>query len=220
MAYGMGLRSFVALPVEKGGIVFRSIVVHNADIKINSLKLNAAYGLSATQTLLLGTPYRLSSGNADRLGDVSALYRHTVWQSDNASGTTRLGLLGGAVVPTDSKRDSAAQAGAVLTRFRDRYEIDVDALYQSGVDDRPDSGRYDLSWQYRIAPATYPDWGIGPEWYIVGELGGRWAKGENTTQQVTVGLQRVTRRWVLEGGMVRDLTSPNETQTVFSVRFH
>ena len=34
-----------------------------------------------------------------------------------------------------------------------------------------------IAWQYRLSPAVYPEWGIGHEWYIDLELGGRWDEG-------------------------------------------
>jgi hypothetical protein len=32
---------------------------------------------------------------------------------------------------------------------------------------RPDGARYDVSWQYRMTPAEYPDWGLVSEWDVV-----------------------------------------------------
>lgn len=216
----MGLRSFVALPVEKGGTVVRAAVEHNTDTDTTHLAVNAAYGVNHRQTLLFGMPYRLSSGDGDRTGDVSALFRQIVLQSDTGTGTDRLGLLGGVIIPTDSDRDEAVQAGAVFTRYRGRNEIDLDVLYQKGLGNRDNRARYDLSWQYRISPSEYPDWGIPPEWYVVTELGGRWSEAHSTVHQFTLGLQRVAGRWVFEGGVIQDLNNPNHTRFLISVRFH
>lgn len=172
--FAMGLRSFVALPVEKGGTVTRFAFEH-ADLNdTNIFMTSAAYGLSNNQTLLFGVPYRLSPEGDNKLGNLSALYRHTIWQQDRFSGTTRFALLGGAVIPTHNNRDSAIQTGFVFTHFQDRHELDVDALYQVGMNNRDDSGRYDISWQYRLTPAEYPDWGISSELHSVLELNGRW----------------------------------------------
>jgi hypothetical protein len=96
VAFGMGLRSFVALPVEKAGTVLRATAGHNAYTDANHLILSAAYGISHRQTLLFGVPYRLSSGEGDRMGDVSALYRHIVIQSDQDAGTAHLNIRSGA----------------------------------------------------------------------------------------------------------------------------
>ncbi len=220
LAQGMGLRSFVALPVEKGGSVLRGTVEHNADTDSNKFMINAAYGISHQQTLLLEIPYRLSPNGGDRLRDIGVLYRHTVLQSDTPQGTDRLGLLGGVIVPTDDKRDEAVQAGAVFTHYRGRNEFDLDVLYQQGLGDRDNTARYDMSWQYRLSPLEYPEWGIPHEWYIVTELGGRWEQGDPTVHQFTLGLQWVLKRWMFEGGAVQDLNSPNQTRYMFSIRFH
>ena len=161
--YGMGLRSFVALPVEKDGAVVRLAFERAKQSDIDSVTTSMAYGLSAKQTVLLGLPYRLSPAGKDRQGDLSVLYRHIVWKNDSFMGTDRFGVLAGLIVPTENDRDAAVQAGLVFTHFKNRNEIDVDILYQSGIDDRLNSGRYDLSWQYRLSPVDRPDWGFASE---------------------------------------------------------
>ena len=184
----MGLRSFVALPVDKGGSVLRFLSDYNFDSNSNVLITSVAYGLSRTQTLLFGLPYRFSTGENNRFNDFSALYRHTLWQNDTAGGTNRFAFLGGFIIPTDSNRDSATQAGFVFTHFKDKHEIDIDALYQKGIGNRNDSGRYDISWQYRLNPKILPDWGIENEIYSELEINGRWKQGNKTSQQITAGL--------------------------------
>jgi len=57
----MGLRSFVALPVDKGGTVIRLKFEHAKDADADSLTTSAAYGFTGTQILLLDMPWRLSS---------------------------------------------------------------------------------------------------------------------------------------------------------------
>ena len=216
----MGLRSFVALPVEKEGTVIRLAFEHAKDADTNTLTTSAAYGISNKQTLLLGMPYQLSPAGGNRQGDLSVLYRHIVWQEDSLSGTNRLGFLGGAIIPTDDDRDGAAQAGFVFTHFKNRHEIDIDALFQAGSNNRPDSGLYDISWQYRLSPTERSDWGINPELNSVLELNGRWTEGNKTIHQVTVGLQRIHQKWVIEGGVAKDIISEKELRYILSIRFH
>jgi hypothetical protein len=218
--FSMGLRSFVALPVEKEGAVIRLAFEHAKDSDSNNLITSMAYGLSSKQTLLLGLPYRISPAGNNRQGDISALYRHIVWQEDHPSGTDRLGLLGGVIVPAENDRDAAIQAGFVFTHFKGRNEIDIDALYQLGINSRLDSGLYDLSWQYRISPVERPDWGISPELNSVLELNGRWTEGNNMTHQLTAGLQWVHQKLVIEGGIVKDINNTKETRYILSTRFH
>ena len=216
----MGLRSFVALPVEKGGAVMRISYVNAQQASTDTLDANAAYGISAKQTLLLGLPYRLSPAGSNQQGDLSLMYRHIVWQQDSLEGTNRLGLLGGAVVPTESDREAAIQAGFVFTRFRNRHELDIDALYQQGLENRIDRGRYDVSWQYRLTPETRPDWGIGQELNSVLELNGRWSEGNSITHQITLGLQWINQKLVVEGGVFKDLNNAAEIGYIASMRFH
>lgn len=216
----MGLRSFVALPVEKEGAVIRLAVEHTQDADTNIFTTRIAYGFSAKQALLFSLPYRLSPAGNNRQGDVSALYRHILWQEDSQSGTDRFALLGGGIIPTENDRDAAAQAGFVFTHFKNRHEIDIDILYQVGIDQRPDSGLYDLSWQYRISPDERPDWEITKELYSVVELNGRWSEASNTTHQLTAGLQWVHQKWVIEGGISRDINNEKELRYLLSTRFH
>lgn len=216
----MGLRSFVALPVDKGGSVLRFLTNYNLDTDTSVLFTSLAYGISGTQTLLLGIPYRLSPNGDSRQGDVSALYRQTLWQNDTADGTNRLAFLGGFIIPTNTGIDGATQAGVVFTHFKDKHEIDLNVLYQKGFDNRMDSGRYDISWQYRISPTMLPDWGIADEVYSVLELNGRWKQGNTMSQQITMGLTWVKPKLVIEGGLVKELNNQEDTHLVVSTRFH
>jgi len=216
----MGLRSFVALPLEKGGTVLRLIDTHNLDRDLNILTTNLAYGISGTQTLFFALPYRISPSGDSRLGDLSMLYRHVVWQVDDEEGTSRLGLLGGMVAPTDGNRDVRFQAGAVATFYRRRHEWDLDLLWVQGTGNSGNAARYDVSWQYRLTPAKYPEWGPASEWDVVLELNGRWIEGNALVHQLTTGLQWIHRRWVLEGGIVQDLNGPRDTRVVLSTRLH
>ena len=219
-AMGMGLRAFVALPVDAGGAVLRLFGQHSTDRDVSVLTTSLAYGIARKHTLFLGLPYRVSPSGGDRLGDLSVLYRYTLWQVDQPGSTSRLGLLGGVILPTDNERDARVQAGAVATFFRGRREWDLDVLWVEGLNAARDAARYDVSWQYRLAPARYPEWGSVPEWWGVLELNGRWLEGDSMVHQITAGLQWVHRRWVLEGGVVRDLNGPEDTQLVLSMRIH
>ena len=216
----MGLRSLVALPIDKGGSVLRFTLESADKADSDTLITSAAYGLSADQTLFFGLPYRIDSGDHDRTGDLSVLYRHISWREDSREGTNRLGLLAGAVLPSHSDSDSAAQAGLVFTHFKKRNEVDADFLYRFGNDERFDSARYDISWQYRLQPARRPAWGLVPELNTVLELNGRWLEGDKVVHQYTVGLQWIHPRLVLEGGIVQDFSHGNESLLLLSTRYH
>ena len=219
-ALPMGLRSFVALPIDKGGTVVRAQYHRNTDADTEVFIANAAYGLSSKQTLLFGLPYRLSPGGAGQAGDLSALYRHIILQEDSTQSTRRLGVLGGLVVPTDSNRDARLQLGAVATIYKGRTEWDLDVLWIEGLNDTKNKARYDIAWQYRLSPSVYPEWGIGHEWHLNLELGGRWNEGNTMVHQATIGLQSIHRQWVFEGGVVQNLNAFTETQFILSTRFH
>lgn len=217
----MGLRSFVALPINKGGVVTRLVVDEVPETNNEQLTSNLAYGLDSKQTFFLAAPYRISSGKGDRLGDISLLYRNLVWQNIDSVNPTRFGLLLGAVAPTDSDRDPKASAGFVVTHVNDRHEVDVDALWQYGIDEAPNALRYDVSYQYRIYPQEYPEWGLSSVVNSVFEFAGRGIEGNTVVQQVTGGLQWVvTPRWVFEGGVTQDLNGPDDTNYIISTRFH
>ncbi|KGJ99185.1 hypothetical protein [Thalassotalea sp. ND16A] len=219
-ANGMGMRSLVALPIDKGGYVIRfsyeSLTDGERDVFISS----AAYGLTKDKALLIGMPYQITPGARNRVGDFSVLYRHTVLQDDFFSGTSRFALLGGVVVPSDNDREPAIQAGFVYTLFKNKHEFDIDVLYREGIDNRPSNGQYDLSWQYRLSPSQLPDWGIVSQLNTVAELNGRWQEGNEMTNQVTLGLQWVHPRWVIEGGVIKNITNNNELSLILSTRFH
>jgi hypothetical protein len=219
-ASAMGLRSLVALPVDKGGSVVRFTLETADEADTDYLITSAAYGISADQTMLLGLPYRIEPDDQDRTGDLSVLYRHISWREDKLDGTDRLGLLMGALLPSQADDNSAVQAGLVFTHFKNRNEIDSDLLYRFGKDDRLDSARYDISWQYRLRPSRRPAWGLVPELNTVLELNGRWLEDEDVVHQLTTGLQWIHPQWVLEGGMARDIRNGNETRLILSTRFH
>lgn len=220
-SYAMGLRSFVALPINKGGVVTRLVVDEVPETNNEQLTSNLAYGIDGRQTLFIAAPYRISSGKGDRLGDISLLYRNILWQDIESTNPTRIGLLLGGVAPTDSDRDLKASAGFVVTHVNDKHEIDVDALWQYGIDDAPNTLRYDLSWQYRIYPQEFPEWGLSSLVNTVFEFAGRGVEGDTVVQQITGGLQWVvTPRWVLEGGIIQDINGPDDTNYIVSARFH
>ncbi len=208
----------VALPVEKEGVV---IGFHMETEKVtDTFSLSAAYGVNNRQSILLRIPFVLSSPAKDELGDISTLLRYTLWRQDRFSGTSRLGLLGGVVLPIAEDSEWATQAGFVFTQFKDRHEIDIDAIYLSGLNDRPDSGRYDISWQYRISPEQRATWGIEGELHSVLEFNGRWVNAVKPQRQITLGLQFVHPKIVIEGGIIRSLKESKDTQTIFGIRFH
>lgn len=216
----MGLRSFVALPVDKGGTVLRFQYERNLDDAESIAIANLAYGINIKQALFIGLPYKLSPDGGSRTGDLNLLYRLTFWQRDRVDSTRRFAMLAGMVAPTEQRRNVAAQAGFVFTAVQKRTEWDLDALYIAGSHIQPDRARYDVSWQYRVSPSHYPDWGIGPELNVVLELNGRWVEHQNLIHQVTAGLQWIHPRWILEGGVYQNISGPGDIHFLLSTRMH
>ncbi len=214
----MGLRSLVALPVEKDGGVVRSVWEHQTEAEF--IRAAAAYGFTPEQAMFMETSYRISPEGDDQQGELSVLYRHIVWQKDRFTGTDRAGLLGGAVVPTISEHEWAYQAGGVYTHFRERHEIDMDALYLVRHERFGNQLRYDLSWQYRLLPAEFPDWGIASEWRSVLELNGRREEHQGSSHLITLGLQWSHQTWVLEGGVSQQMNASRNPQYLVGFRFH
>jgi len=216
----MGLRSFVALPVDKDGSVLRLQNIYAKKTDTDTFVTSLAYGIDAKQTLLVGLPYRLSPSGDNREGDVSMLYRYMLLQDDVFKGTQRFALLGGAIIPTKTDRDYATQLGFVYTYFQNKHEIDIDFLHKKGLWNKLDSANYDVSWQYRLFPNVRDDWGITQELNSVVELNGRWTEHTIMTQQITLGLQWIHASWVVELGFIKDLNNQKEERYLLSNRFH
>jgi len=218
--FSMGIRTFVALPLEQSGMVFRLQDIGRFDSDKSVAIGNFAYGLTGKQTLFFGIPYRLTPRGKNRSGDVSALYRYTAWQKDFKDGTYRLGLLGGGLIPTNNASNGGAQGGAVTTFYQGRQELDLDALWGQGFGRSHNRARYDVAYQYRLTPSEYPESGLGPEWWVDVEYNGRWLQNQTLIHQATLGLQWVHATWVLEGAVIQDINGTHGTQFIISARIH
>lgn len=213
-----GLRSLVALPLEPGGIITRIQVLKWSSPDDMTVAGTVMYGLTTNQTLILRAPYQDVEGGNDGFGYLTGLYRHTIYQRDEPSATRRMALIGGFRVPTDSSLDPQVSAGLVTTIYRGRSEWDVDFVWMEALGQSGNNGRYDVSWQYRLTPVEYPEWGIPSEWQSVIELGGRYTQGSETVHQLTVGALSVHPSWVLETGIVQDLNGPHATALLLGFR--
>jgi len=220
VAHAGGLRSLVALPLEPGGIVTRLQVVGSSNPDNLLVSGTVLYGLTTRQTLIVNVPYRhLERGN-DGFGYVTALYRGTVYQHDESGATRRIAVIGGLRVPTDSGLDTQIAAGLVATVYKQRSEWDFDIVWMQGLGRGGNNARYDVSWQYRLTPSEYPEWGIPAEWQSVVELGGRYAEGAEMVHQLTLGALWVHPSWVLEAGVIQDLNGPDVTSFLLGIRKH
>ncbi len=219
-AHAGGLRSLVALPLEPGGIITRLQVVDSSSPDNLLVSGTLLYGLTTRQTLIFNVPYRDLESGDDGFGYVTGLYRGTVYQHDEPNATRRIAVIGGIRVPTDSNLDSQISAGMVATMYRKRSEWDIDLVWMQGLGRGGNNARYDVSWQYRLTPSKYPEWGIPTEWQSVVELGGRYAEGSEMVHQLTVGALWVHPSWVLEAGIIRDLNGSEITSILLGIRKH
>ncbi len=220
VAYAGGLRSLVALPLEPGGIIVRLQGIGSSSPDNISVAGTLLYGLTTRQTLILSVPYRDLETGDDGFGYVTGLYRRTVYQHDEPNATRRIAVIGGVRVPTDGDLDPQISAGLVTTIYKRRSEWDLDLVWMHGLGRSGNNARYDVSWQYRLTPAEYPEWGIPTEWQSVVELGGRYAEGSEMVHQLTVGALWVHPSWVLETGIIQDLNGPNATSFLLGIRKH
>jgi len=170
--------------------------------------------------LIIGVPYENLEFGDDGFGYVTAFYRGTVYQHDEPNATRRVAVIGGLRAPTDSELDPQIAVGMVATVYKQRSEWDFDLVWMEGVGRSGNNARYDVSWQYRLTPAEYPEWGIPTEWESVIELGGRYEEGSEMVHQLTVGALWVHPSWVLEAGIIQDLNGPEATSILLGIRKH
>ena len=215
-----GLRSLVALPLEPGGIIARFQVVGSSRPDNLLVSGTLLYGLTTRQTLIINVPYRDLESGDDGFGYVTGLYRGIVYQHDEPNATRRIAVIAGVRVPTDSKLDAQISAGLVATTYKHRSEWDIDLVWMQGLRRGGNNARYDVSWQYRLTPSEYPEWGIPNEWQSVVELGGRYAEGSEMVHQLTVGALWVHPSWVLEAGVIQDLNGPDVRSFLLGIRKH
>jgi len=215
-----GLRSLVALPLEPGGVVTRLQFVASSSPDNLTIAGTVLYGLTTRQTLIISVPYRDLEFGDDGFGYVTGLYRRLVYQHDEPNATRRIAVIGGLRAPTDGDLDPQISAGLVATLYKQRSEWDIDLVWMEGLGRSGDNARYDVSWQYRLTPSEYPEWGIPTEWQSVVELGGRYAEGSAMVHQLTVGALWVHPSWVLETGIIQDLNGPDEMSFLLGIRKH
>ena len=217
-SYALALRSFVAMPINKNGLVLRGINAINLNNGTNNLNGEAGYGLTAKQTIFATL---IKPGLGQARGDLSLFDRIIVWQQDQKEGTNRFGLLIGPVVPMNDNTDGGVQGGGVASFYYMRNEVDIDAIWSQGFGRSPNTAQYDISWQYRIYPAVYPEWGLGSSVNTVLEFNGSYKESNATVQEATAGLQWVNPTWIVEGGFIRDIANgPHQTTLMLSVRAH
>jgi hypothetical protein len=218
--FGLGLRAFVAVPLAKGDWMLRELYMNNDTAKMEVMMTAVGYGITAKDMIMVMAPAVVKPAKNPSISNVTVLYRRTLFQKDTADTTLRLGLLAGADIATSSTVTTsgnsattknlygATDAGLVATYFKGRNQFDVDYLYKVGEQSRINSYQYDTSWQYRLSPAEFSEWGLGHMINAVVEYSGRWNNVTELVHQGTLGLQYVSGQLVVEGGVVQDLNKP------------
>ncbi len=216
----LAIRSFVAMPIEQGGIVFRAQDFINTKTDMNNVVGDIGYGIANKHAIFLRYPEMINAVSGMPTQDVSLLYRYTFLQKDNTNTTFRIALLSGGFVPTNSGSDGGLKGGFVTSYFKGRNEFDGDVLYDGAFGSAKNYGNYDLSWQYRIYPAKYSEWGLGSSVNTVLEYTGQWMEKANMAHQATLGLQWVMPQLILEGGLIKDLNQSYANIVFIGLRVH
>lgn len=196
-----GINTNVALPVRKGGFVYRTQARYlsasddpaplDRDIRTYTVPNVLAYGATQRTTLFGVLPYVSRSvemtqaglrreEDTDGFGDLSLLLRQTVYARDAVQRTSRLALLGGFELASGKEEFSSHSTdyvlGGVYTVQSGRHEFDADLLYNLNTEGRGvepgDVLGYDLAYELRVFPWQWPERGTPSQIYLVLEANG------------------------------------------------
>lgn len=196
-----GINTNVALPVRKGGFVYRTQVRYlrasddpaplDRSIEAYTLPNVLVYGATRRTTLFGVLPYvsrsieMTQSGSkqeedTDGFGDVTLLLRQTVHARDAVQRTSRLALLGGFELPSGKKEFSSDSIdyllGGVYTLQSGRHEFDADLVYKVNTEGRDvtlgNELQYNLAYELRVSPWRWPERGTPSQIYAVLEVNG------------------------------------------------
>jgi len=250
VSFGAGLNTDVALtPPEDGTIVrfqWRDITLSHdptpmdRDVTLTVNPLTVVHGISANLAVLATLPtihrrVELPSGEDVEdtgLGDIPLLFKYRFYQDDEPGVTTRWAMIGGVEIPSydeDFSSDSFDPIiGTVWTHQRRDWWIDWDLIYKfntAGGTAGDDLLRADTAASIRFlggeSEQTGP-WAL----YGIGEINASYITDGSTQMFLSPGLQFMTSRWLLEGGVqlpvYQDMKSPrleNDTTIVLSFRY-
>ncbi|MBD3610609.1 MAG: hypothetical protein HUJ30_08675, partial [Gammaproteobacteria bacterium] len=128
-SHAMGIRSFVAMPIDKGGSMLRMQYIDAGNM--TTLMTNYAYGLTGTQTLIVGLPYQLSPQVNKGRGDINLLYRYIGWHKSDTEKMVMAALL--AVVLISEQSDNSPKFVGAITYSRGLREEDFSAFWRQGT---------------------------------------------------------------------------------------
>jgi hypothetical protein len=202
LVHAAGINTSVALPVRKGGYVYRTQLrflsasddptTLDREIDVYAVPNVLVYGVTARTTLFGILPYLSrsvdstdaglrQSDDVDGFGDLRFLVRQTVHARDALQRTSRLGLLAGLEIPLGkdefSSHSTDYQFGAVYTLQDGRHELDADLTYKINTEGRGrelgDEVQYNLAYEVRISPWEWPERGTPSQIYLVIEANGK-----------------------------------------------
>lgn len=202
------------------------------------------YGLTGTQSLSLRLPtiFRRINGDArhgrfheDGVGDLTAIWKHRVWQHDTGPiETRRLSVFAGAEFPTGNEDLTSGSVdpiiGVVYTQVQGRHGFNADLSWKfttgsadsvAGVGESlADLLRVNTSYLYRLAPSEYGA-GTQASWYGVVELNGSYETNGDVEVVLSPGLLYEARTWAGEIGvqipLFRDVDHRLEHEWAFIV---
>lgn len=218
--FALPIRTFVAVPLAPHDLILRALTLYHIDTDILSTNGSIAYGFGAKHAIFITYPDSLRAVSRNPSSNISALYRYLAYSNNRLDRAFRIGLLAGSVIPTTSKHHGAITTGFVSTFFKNRNQLDFDALYSSGIDNTKNSARYDISWQYRLFPNLLPEWGLPIMLNSVIEYNGRWTENQTLIHQTTIGLQLLAARWLVEAALVQNLNVDHDSMLLLSLRLH
>ena len=197
---------------------------------IEQLKINfeLAYGITTDAALLVTLPLIARSVDSPvagasmddfNIGDAHIMFKYRIWQDDTGPvDTLRLSLLGGLDVPTGQapfdNHGWDPMFGAVFTSIQGRHGINAAARYKFNTHERSAPGSapttlddgledqlmLDLSYLYRLAPASYQAETHGA-WYGMLDCNSSYETNGDTEVRLAPGIMYEARNWVVEASI-------------------
>lgn len=248
--YGAGLNTDVALTPPEGGTVIRTqwrntklspdSSLSKMEVDLHAFPVTAVHGITADFAAIISIPtiqrtVRIKHGNTfhDRgIGDIPVLGKYRFYQNDQPGRTTRWAVIGGVELPSFDNVFSSESVdpviGTVWTHQRLEWWVDWNLQYQfntgSGIHN-DDALRVNAAASY---PLRYGEQERSGSWrlYAIGEVNGLFLTDGSKQMLVSPGLQLITARWIMEGGIQlpvhQNMKSPRldtDMTMVFSFRF-
>jgi len=195
------------------------------DIEQFKINFEVAYGFTSELAMIatlpvigreMNSPTPGVSSDDLNLGDANITFKYRIWQHDSGPiDTMRLSLLGGLDIPTSHRPfDNAGWdpvIGAVFTSIQGRHGFNVAARYKFNTHERPgfattlddgteDQFMFDVSYLYRLAPASYQAETHGA-WYLMLDCNTSLETNGDREVRLAPGIMYEARNWVVEAAV-------------------